>query len=265
MATHAYIMKAKKSFGQHFLNSEDIAHRIANSLIRTDATNAVLEVGPGKGVLSKYLLQKDIEYLAIEADRDMVSYLEHYYEEIRGKVILQDFLKADLSTAFDGKSFSLIGNFPYNISSQILIKLIEYRQYIPELVGMFQKELAERVIAPPGNKTYGVISVLVQAYYDGEYLFSVNPGSFTPPPKVKSGVIRLERKDNGELGCNPDLFRTVVKTSFGKRRKMLRNTIKSLVNDEQDMKDTFFDQRPERLSLDDFIELTNFVEANRKF
>ncbi len=265
MATHAYIMKAKKSFGQHFLNSEDIALRISNSLIRTDATNAVLEVGPGKGVLSKYLLQKDIEYVAVEADRDMVNYLEFYYEEIRGKVILDDFLKVDLSQVFDGRSFSLIGNFPYNISSQILIKLIEYRAFIPEMVGMFQKELAERVIAPPGNKTYGVISVLVQAYYSGEYLFSVNPGSFTPPPKVKSAVIRLERKDNEELDCDPDLFRIVVKTAFGKRRKMLRNTIKSLVADDQALKDSFFDQRPERLSLEDFIELTKFVEANKKY
>lgn len=261
MATHAYIMKAKKSYGQHFLNKEDIAKRIADSLQQAEFLNAILEVGPGKGMLTKYLLEKGTDFTAVEADRDMVAYLEHYYEDIRGHIIMEDFLKLDLSSVFDGRQFSLIGNFPYNISSQILIRLIQYREYIPELVGMFQKELAERVISGPGSKVYGVISVLVQAYYKGEYLFSVSPGSFSPAPKVKSGVIRLIRKDNQELGCDPKLFKTVVKTTFGQRRKMLRNTMKTLIQNEELLKEDSFNRRPEQLSLEDFIELTKLLEA----
>jgi len=263
MATHAYIMKAKKSFGQHFLNKEDIAKRIADSLICQHQYNAVLEVGPGKGVLTKYLLEKDFDFKAVEADFDMVNYLNYYYLGLENKIIAEDFLKVDLSKVFEGRPFGLIGNFPYNISSQILIKLIEYRDYIPEMVGMFQKELAERVIAGPGSKVYGVISVLVQAYYHGEYLFSVSPGSFTPPPKVKSGVIRLTRKEQKDLGCDAKLFKTIVKTTFGQRRKMLRNTMKTLIKDEELLKDEKFNKRPEQLSLEDFIDLTNFLEAYR--
>ena len=263
VATYAFIMKAKKSFGQHFLNREDVAERIANSLRRTDSFNALLEVGPGKGVLTKYLYPKEIDFLAVEADKDMVAYLEHYHKEMQGRIISEDFLKVRLDQVFDGRQFALIGNFPYNISSQILIHMLRYREYVPELVGMFQKELAERVIAGPGSKVYGVISLLVQAYYNGEYLFTVQPGSFSPPPKVKSGVIRLERKDNGELGCDDKLFRIVVKTAFGQRRKMLRNTVKAMVPDESLLKDDFFNLRPEQLSLADFVELTNFVEQNQ--
>ena len=181
-------MKAKKSFGQHFLNSEDVASRIASSFSQKDALTALLEVGPGKGVLTKYLVKMPVEFLAVEADADMVGYLAHYLPETEGKIIQADFLKWPLDDLFDRKPFGLIGNFPYNISSQILIKMLQHRDQIPEMVGMFQKELAERVIAGPGSKTYGVISVLVQAYYRCEYLFTVQPGSFSPPPKVKSGV-----------------------------------------------------------------------------
>lgn len=264
MPTHAYIMKAKKSFGQHFLNREEIAERIANSLQLEHTYDGLLEVGPGKGMLTKYLLEKNLDFVAVEADRDMVAYLEHYYPAMRGKIISEDFLKLPLDTVFEnGRSFGLIGNFPYNISSQILIRLIQYRQCIPEMVGMFQKELAERVIAGPGGKDYGVISLLVQAYYTGEYLFSVSPGSFSPPPKVKSGVIRLTRKPGDDIGCDPKLFRTVVKTSFNQRRKMLRNTIKSMVQDESLLKGEEFNRRPEELSLAEFVELTNFIEKNQ--
>lgn len=261
--TLAYIMKAKKSFGQHFLNKEDIAERISRSFSGLDHFSAILEVGPGKGVLTKYLLTLDKEFNAVEADLDMVAYLEHYYSDLRGKIIHNDFLKLPLDEVFEGRSFGLIGNFPYNISSQILIRMIQYRSYIPEMVGMFQKELAERVVSAPGSKSYGVISVLVQSYYTCEYLFTVNPGSFSPPPKVKSGVIRLRRVADRELGCDEKLFRTVVKIAFGQRRKMLRNTVKSLVHDERLLKDSFFNLRPEQLSVDQFVELTNFVDQNK--
>jgi 16S rRNA (adenine1518-N6/adenine1519-N6)-dimethyltransferase len=256
VGTQAHIMKAKKSYGQNFLNREDIAERIATSLKQTTSSPAILEVGPGKGMMTKYLMHQVSDFLAVEADRDMVEYLEHYYPDLSGKIIAQDFLKLKLSTVFEGRQFCLIGNFPYNISSQILIKLIEYREYIPEMVGMFQKELAERIISGPGSKVYGVISVLVQAYYTGEYLFTVSPGSFNPAPKVKSGVIRLTRKENFTLNCDEKLFKTVVKTTFGQRRKMLRNTMKSLVKDEDLLKDDFFNKRPEQLSLEEFVELT---------
>jgi 16S rRNA (adenine1518-N6/adenine1519-N6)-dimethyltransferase len=262
VATTAYIMKAKKSFGQHFLNREDVAEKIASSFKRADSYKAILEVGPGKGVLTKYLYQGEIDFLAVEADRDMVEYLEHYYKDLRGKIIQEDFLRLDLSRVFEGRQFGLIGNFPYNISSQILIRMLEYKEFIPEMVGMFQKELAERVISGPGSKVYGVISVLVQAYYDCEYLFSVQPGSFSPPPKVKSGVIRLERKENPLENYNEKLFKIIVKTAFNQRRKMLRNTIKALVPDENKLKDAFFNLRPEQLLVKDFVELTHFVEKN---
>lgn len=263
MAKPTFIMKAKKSFGQHFLNSEDVASRIASSFSQKDALTALLEVGPGKGVLTKYLVKMPVEFLAVEADADMVGYLAHYLPETEGKIIQADFLKLPLDDLFDRKPFGLIGNFPYNISSQILIKMLQHRDQIPEMVGMFQKELAERVIAGPGSKTYGVISVLVQAYYRCEYLFTVQPGSFSPPPKVKSGVIRLNRIENRELGCPEKLFRAVVKTAFNQRRKMLRNTMKAMVSDEECLKDAFFNKRPEQLSVEDFVYLTNFVQENQ--
>lgn len=256
-------MKAKKSYGQHFLNKEAIAERIAGSLLGAEAGQPVLEVGPGKGMLTKYLLAHDFDLVVVEADRDMVDYIGHHYAQLQGRIIAQDFLRMKLDEVFDGRSFRLIGNFPYNISSQILIRMIQYRDYIPEMVGMFQKELAERVISGPGGKEYGVISLLVQAYYRGEYLFSVSPGSFSPPPKVKSAVIRLVRKEGEPLGCDDKLFRTVVKTTFNQRRKMLRNTLKSLVPEEQ-LKDARFNQRPEQLSLQEFVELTNFVAQHQE-
>jgi len=249
------MLRAKKSYGQHFLNSEQIAERIVESLQKTNLYDKVLEVGPGKGVLTKYLLEKPYDLVAVEADDDMVTYLQQVYPGLDGRLVAADFLKLRLNEVLGDAPFGLIGNFPYNISSQILIKMIEYRAQIPEMVGMFQREVAERVIAPPGSKTYGVISVLVQAYYSGEYLFTVKPGSFSPPPKVQSAVIRLTRKDPFVLDCDERLFKRIVKQAFNQRRKMLRNTLKSLFSEEI-LKEDFFQKRPEVLSVEDFVQLT---------
>ncbi|MBK8489957.1 MAG: 16S rRNA (adenine(1518)-N(6)/adenine(1519)-N(6))-dimethyltransferase RsmA [Saprospirales bacterium] len=254
------MIKAKKSFGQHFLTSEPIAQRIAESLQETAHYKKVLEVGPGKGILTKFLLDKPYELVAVEADADMVTYLKQFFPSLDGRVVEADFLKLRLNEVMGEEPFGLIGNFPYNISSQILFKMIDYRAQIPELVGMFQREMADRVIAPPGSKTYGVISVLVQAFYKGAHLFSVKPGSFSPPPKVQSSVIRLVRKDPYTLDCDERLFRRIVKQAFNQRRKMLRNTLKPLFPDEI-LKEEYFQQRPEVLSVDDFVQLTKRIEA----
>ena len=254
-------MKAKKSFGQHFLNREEIAERIANSLtINNELGHPVLEVGPGKGMLTKYLLKQYPLLKVVEADMDMVNILHKYYPQLENRVISGDFLKVDLAAVFEGQSFSLIGNFPYNISSQIVFRMIKYRDIVPEMVGMFQKEMADRIIAKPGGKDYGVISVLAQAYYEGKTLFDVDKSCFTPPPKVQSSVIRLVRKENQDLGCDEGLFRQVVKTSFNQRRKMLRNTLKPLFPEgSTELEDEFFQKRPEQLSLAEFVAVTKMV------
>lgn len=254
-------MKAKKSYGQHFLNSEHLAERIAQSLkLGGESYHKLLEVGPGRGMLTKYLLERQEQLIVVEADRDMVLYLNKHYPELKGSIIEGNFLRADLPALQQQESFGLIGNFPYNISSQILFKMIENREYIPEMVGMFQKEVAERVVAGPGSKTYGVISVLVQAYYEGEYLFSVDESQFTPPPKVKSAVIRLTRKEQQTLECNERMFKAVVKQAFSQRRKMLRNTMKSFLKGSPLLQEPIFSERPEQLSLNDFIQLAQWVE-----
>jgi len=255
-------MRAKKSYGQHFLINEAIAADIAASLEIVDGCNTVVEVGPGKGMLTKYLMKQDYKLLAIEADRDMASYLHSNYPELEGKVIQEDFLKVDLRKVLGKEPFAIIGNFPYNISSQILFKMLEYKELVPELVGMFQKEVGMRVAAPHGSKTYGVISVLIQAYYEPFILMDVDKSEFDPPPKVQSVVIRLKRKASQDLGCDYKLFRTVVKLAFSQRRKMLRNTMKSLIKGNEMLQEAFFRQRPEQLSVDDFIQLTNRIEAN---
>ena len=257
------MISAKKSFGQHFLHREDIAERIADSLTLVKTTNRLLEIGPGKGFLTKYLLHKCDELKVVEADRDMVNHLQSNVHALKGKIIAADFLKLDLATLFNGE-FCIIGNFPYNISSQILIAMIEYKEWIPELVGMFQKEVGERVVASPGSKTYGVISVLCQAFYDGTYLFTVDKSCFDPPPNVQSAVIRLVRKDDQNLGCDPKLFRQVVKQAFSQRRKMLRNTMKQLLKDHPILETDFFMLRPEQLSVKDFVELTNTVQKHNE-
>jgi len=253
-------MKAKKSYGQHFLHREDIAERISKSLVHTDKYQKIIEIGPGKGMLTKYLMEDWKENLiAIEADQDMVGYLGEHYPKVN--VMYHDFMKVWLNKVFDeGEQFAIIGNFPYNISSQIVFRMLEHRSVVPELVGMFQKEMALRIIASPGGKDYGVISVLTQAFYEGDYIMTVKPGSFNPPPRVMSAVIRLSRKDNQELGCDSKLFRRVVKQAFSQRRKMLRNTMKVFMPHEELMKDDFFTIRPEKLSVQQFVDLTNKIE-----
>jgi 16S rRNA (adenine1518-N6/adenine1519-N6)-dimethyltransferase len=253
-------LKAKKSYGQHFLVNENLAKNIADTAIELSDKYPVLEIGPGKGVLTKYFYEKKINFKSVEADMDMIEYLHSTYPGISINLIFKDILKLDLNEVFD-EEFVLFGNFPYNISSQILFKMIEYKYKIPVLIGMFQREVAERIIASPGNKEYGILSVLVQAYYSGKIIFRVKPGSFSPPPKVDSAVIKLERKEKFELDCNETLFKTIVKSTFNKRRKMIRNTLKSLINDDEILKDDFFKKRPEQLSLDEFVELTNVIEG----
>ncbi len=251
-------MKAKKSYGQHFLINEHLARNIADAI--DSSCERLLEVGPGRGMLTKYLLEKPAQLITVEADRDMVAYLEKFYPQLKGRIVEADFLKVNLEKIFDNQEFTIIGNFPYNISSQIVFKMIDARQLVPELVGMFQKEMAARIIAPPGDKTYGVISVLTQAYYEGTYLFTVGSGNFAPPPKVQSAVIRLRRRANLTLDCNEAIFRQVVKQTFGQRRKMLRNSLRGFFSDEAVLQDAFFQQRPEQLSVQDYVSLAQKIE-----
>ena len=250
--------RAKKSYGQHFLTNEHYAHQIAHALELTDQYDHVLEVGPGQGMLTKHLLARkdDFELTVSEADKDMVSYLEEHYPQIADRIVAGDFLKAKLHEIFAGKPFGLIGNYPYNISSQIMIKMLDNYRQIPEMVGMFQKEVADRVLAGNGSKTYGVIGVLVQCRYVPSLVINVSPGNFNPPPRVESAVIRLVRREEPLV---PDAlygrFKHIVKSAFGMRRKMLRNSLKSAFDDEQ-LKDDFFKRRPEQVTLEDFVALT---------
>lgn len=256
-------MQAKKSYGQHFLKNDSTAARIADSLRRAGETGLVLEVGPGTGMLTKHLLAHREQYVlyAVEADRDMVAYLENHYPELHERLVLRDFLDFDPQTVFGERPFCLIGNFPYNISTQIVFKMLDDRRQIPEMVGMFQKEVADRIAAPPGSKVYGITSALVQAFYRVESLFNVEPGAFNPPPKVRSAVIRLTRKDGFELKCTEKVFRQIVKTAFNQRRKMLRNTLKPFFPTEILMTDPFFEQRPERLGWEDYERLGVWAES----
>ncbi len=251
-------VKAKKHLGQHFLKDEDIARNIVDSL--SDSASKVLEVGPGMGVLTKYLLQKEnVETYVVEIDDESVSYLKEHYPALAPRIIEKDLLKLKLEDYFSD-SFSVIGNFPYNISSQILFKVLDYKDQVPEVVGMFQKEVAERVAEPPGSKAYGILSVLLQAYYDIEYLFTVHENVFSPPPKVKSAVIRLKRNNVEKLECDEKLFKTVVKTAFNQRRKTLRNSIKSMIGNAPDIPADLLAKRPEQLSVQDFITLTKYIQ-----
>jgi 16S rRNA (adenine1518-N6/adenine1519-N6)-dimethyltransferase len=254
-------VKAKKHLGQHFLTDESIAQDIANTLSFSGYNN-VLEIGPGMGVLTKYLLDKPTTTYVIEIDRDSVEYLGQHYPKLEGKIIAQDFLKYNINEVFNGEPFAIIGNFPYNISTQIVFKCLELRNQVPEFSGMFQKEVAERICSKKGNKVYGILSVLAQAFYEAEYLFTVNEDVFNPPPKVKSGVLKLTRKENFSLPCSEKLFFTVVKTGFQQRRKTLRNSLKSFNLSDNLKEDTIFDLRPEQLTVDQFIELTQKIEAN---
>ncbi len=256
-------VKPKKHLGQHFLTDENICKKIAHSFSGHQGCNTVLEIGPGMGALTKYLLDMpDTDVHVMEIDTDSVAYLSQHYPKLEGKIYGVDFLKYDLHSIFGDKSFSVVGNFPYNISSQILFKCLDYRNQIPEIMGMFQKEVALRVAEKPGSKQYGIISVLLQAFYDIEYCFTVDEHVFNPPPKVKSGVIRCTRNKRETLGCDEALFIKIVKATFNQRRKTIRNSIKMLgflVNGDH----PYFTLRPEVLSVDQFIELTKFVETNR--
>lgn len=248
-------VRAKKHLGQHFLNDENIAQKIADSLT-LNGYQKVLEIGPGMGVLTKYLLEKPITTYVVEIDTESVTYLEKHYPKLDNKIISKDFLKYNLKEVFQEEPFAIIGNFPYNISSQIVFKTLEMRNQVPEFSGMFQKEVAERICEKKGSKTYGILSVLTQAFYDAEYLFTVSEHVFTPPPKVKSGVLRLIRKPDYRLPCDEKKFFTVVKTAFNQRRKTLRNSLKTLGISENLKEDSIFDLRPEQLSVEQFIELT---------
>ncbi|MDD3721341.1 MAG: 16S rRNA (adenine(1518)-N(6)/adenine(1519)-N(6))-dimethyltransferase RsmA [Lutibacter sp.] len=252
-------VRAKKHLGQHFLKDEQIAQNIADSLTENGYKN-VLEIGPGMGVLTKYLLKKDLLVHVIEIDTESVEYLKTHYLNLSDKIISKDFLKINLSDYFGGEQVAIIGNFPYNISTQIVFKTLENRHQIPEFSGMFQKEVAKRIAEKEGSKVYGILSVLTQAFYDVEYLFTVPPTVFDPPPKVESGVIRLIRKENYTLPVNEKLFYTVVKTAFNQRRKTMRNSLKTLNLSDNLREDPIFAKRPEQLSVQEFISLTSKIE-----
>ncbi|MDO1501942.1 16S rRNA (adenine(1518)-N(6)/adenine(1519)-N(6))-dimethyltransferase RsmA [Winogradskyella maritima] len=252
-------VKAKKHLGQHFLKDESIAERIAETL-SFKGYKHVLEIGPGMGVLTKYLLKKDTTTHVIEIDSESVEYLKNNYLNLADRIIEKDFLKYDINDVFKGEPFALIGNYPYNISSQIVFKTLELRDQIPEFSGMFQKEVALRICSKEGSKVYGILSVLTQAYYDAEYLFTVPPTVFNPPPKVDSGVLRLTRKQDKTLPCDDKLFFRVVKTAFQQRRKTLRNSLKTMNLSDNLKANTIFGQRPEQLSVPQFIELATLIE-----
>jgi 16S rRNA (adenine1518-N6/adenine1519-N6)-dimethyltransferase len=254
-------VKAKKHLGQHFLNDESIAKNIADTLTLEGYKN-VLEIGPGMGVLTKYLLEKPIETYVIEIDTESVEYLDAHYPKLHGKIISKDFLKYNIKEDLGEEPFAIIGNFPYNISTQIVFRTLELRDQIPEFSGMFQKEVAERICSKKGSKVYGILSVLAQAFYDVEYLFTVDEHVFNPPPKVKSGVMRMIRKENYHLPCDEKLLFNVVKTSFNQRRKTMRNSLKSLNLSDNLREDTIFDLRPEQISVEQFIELTQKIAAD---
>ena len=250
------LVKAKKHLGQHFLKDLNIAQKIADTLSLANYKK-VVEIGAGMGVLTQFLLKKDTEVYVVEIDKESVAYLEAHYPELRGKIIADDFLKYDIA-GYLREPFAIIGNFPYNISTQIVFKLLELRDYVPEFSGMFQKEVAERICEREGSKTYGILSVLVQAFYEATYLFTVSEGVFNPPPKVKSVV----RKPNYHLDCDEALFFTIVKTAFNQRRKTLRNSLKPLLTNESLKKNSIFDKRPEQLPWQDFVFITK--EISRK-
>lgn len=253
-------VKAKKHLGQHFLKDESIARDIADSLT-LQGYDKVLEIGPGMGVLTKYLLDKPVETFVIEIDTESVEYLNAHYPKLHGHIISEDFLKYNISNALGDSPFAIIGNYPYNISTQIVFRMLEMRYRIPEFSGMFQKEVAERICEKAGSKTYGILSVLVQAFYDAEYLFTVPEHVFNPPPKVKSGVLRLRRKENYTLPVDEKLFFSVVKAGFNQRRKTLRNSLKTYITSDVLKEDSIFDLRPEQLSVEQFITLTQKIAA----
>lgn len=261
-------VRAKKALGQHFLVDLNIARKICDSLSggTPEAPATVLEVGCGMGVLTQYLLaRQDIATWGAEIDTESVDYLHAHYPDFAPRLLVGDFLKIDLRSVFaDAPALKIIGNFPYNISSQIFFKILEHRDLVPECVGMIQKEVAVRIAEPPGSREYGILSVLLQAWYDIEYLFTVNETVFNPPPKVKSAVIRLRRNATQHLDCDEQLFVRVVKASFGQRRKMIRNSLRAVFGDFGGAEHPWFSRRAEQLSVAEFVELTRWVEQNTK-
>ena len=258
------LVKPKKFLGQHFLKDLSIAKDIADTVDECPGL-PILEVGPGMGVLTQFLMEKGREVKVVELDFESVAYLRENFPALEGNIIEDDFLKLKLEKLFDGRPFVLTGNYPYNISSQIFFKMLDYKDLIPCCTGMIQKEVAERIAAGPGSKTYGILSILIQAWYKVEYLFTVHGHVFNPPPKVKSAVIRMTRNETKELGCNERLFKLIVKTTFNQRRKTLRNSISSILEKGNPLSnDPVFNKRPEQLSVQEFIELTNRVETALK-
>lgn len=258
------VVKPKKFLGQHFLKDLKVAQDIADT-VDTFPELPILEVGPGMGVLTQFLVKKERLVKVVEVDYESVAYLREAYPSLEDNIIEDDFLKMNLQRLFDGHPFVLTGNYPYNISSQIFFKMLDNKDLIPCCTGMIQKEVAERIAAGPGSKTYGILSVLIQAWYHVEYLFTVSEHVFNPPPKVKSAVIRITRNEVQDLGCDPKLFKQVVKTTFNQRRKTLRNSIKPILGKDCPLtEDVLFNKRPEQLSVQEFIDLTNRVEQALK-
>ena len=257
-------VRPKKQLGQHFLKDLNVAKRIADTLPDGSPCH-VLEIGPGTGVLTQFLLQQPQWNLrVVEVDSESVAYLQRHFDQLEGRIIAGDFLRMDLETLFDGEPFLLIGNYPYNISSQIFFKALEYKDRIPVISGMIQKEVAQRLASPPGNKDYGILSVLLQAWYDIEYLFTVPPGVFNPPPKVDSAVIRMQRNQTQRLDCDETLFKQVVKATFNQRRKTIRNSVKPLLPAGIPGEGhPYLELRPEQLSVAQFVALTRWVQDCR--
>ena len=252
-------VRPKKKLGQHFLTDLNIAQKIAD-LLQFEQYQNVLEIGPGTGVLTQFLVPQTTALHLVEIDEESILFLQNIYTEEQLNLIKGDFLKLDLNSIFGSDAFAIVGNFPYNISSQIVFKVLENKSQIPFFAGMFQKEVAERICEPPGSKKYGILSVLAQLYYETEYLFTVPPGVFNPPPKVDSAVIQMTRKKEFNLGCNEALLKKIVKLSFQQRRKTLRNSLKTLNLPDNLREDSIFDLRPEKLSGDDFIQLTKRID-----
>lgn len=253
-------VKAKKHLGQHFITDKNICHKIAKQYKSHQNCSKVLEIGPGMGALTTFLIEEGLDVSVMDIDSESIEYLKQNFPELNGKIYDADFLKTDLTSIMGNEPFGIVGNFPYNISSQILFKCIEYRNQIPEIMGMFQKEVALRVAEKPGSKQYGILSVFIQAYYTIEYCFTVDEHVFNPPPKVKSGVIRCVRNERKELPCDEKLFSQVVKMSFNQRRKTIRNSVKPLLNGGI-LDHEYMSLRPEVLSVDQFIELTQLIQS----
>lgn len=257
-------MKPKKALGQHFLTDESVAERIAATLAPWREL-PVIEVGPGMGVLTKYLLEQNPDVRVAEIDTESIDYLNRHYPDLKGRIIDGDFLRLDLAEVYpDGQEFCVIGNYPYNISSQIFFHILDYRDQVKVCSGMLQKEVAERLAAPAGTKARGILSVLLQAWYDVKYLFTVDETVFNPPPKVKSGVIIMTRNGVSDLGCDQALFKTVVKATFGQRRKTIRNSVRALIPPAVPLPDSpLLAMRPEQLTVEQFVELTRLVDSAR--